>query len=418
MPKTINAEPVWNDTLEGPRDGEGVDAADVNLPFEDLLGNDKFLRQALIDLSNEVRSLKAGQSGFTVTAPATLTAEPARSYPVAVGIVRYGGFAGSVDLGAQNLPAGVEATFNPDPTTGNASTMTLTASAGAVPGRYDVLVTGTSGGVTSSAKVLLTVTSASLTPRFDMTIGTSAVVDRSSGKTAALPMRITRQGGFSDPVQLSVVSPPAGITATFSANPVTGGLSDEPNASTLTLTVEDTVPAGTYSINVRAVSGAIVVTRSVALTITALAQAGAPNFWFSAFELDRTDGSLMGGATLRITRGGGFTGPVVVEIGSPLSYGPTVLIDGKPWKATILGDTARITLDWSGRGYDGGENAGRVIGMAGIVPITSTDGYSKNYYYSLTGTGYQDGVALQAMTGGILMPLQRGVNFQVRWTAG
>lgn len=420
MPKTINPPAYWTDTIEVPRDGEGIDAADLELPVGDTLGNTKFLRQALIDLSREVASLRAAQTSFVLTAPASLTAEPGRTYPVAVGINRQSGFTGAVDLDVQNLPAGVSATFDPDPASGSSSTLTLKAGVDAVPGRYDVLLTGTSGSVSSSSKVLLTVTAASLAPRFDMTTAGSAVVDRAAGKTATLPIDITRQGGFADAVQLSLVAPPSGISGTFSANPITGAAANQPAASTLTLAVGDSVPAGTYSINVRAASGSLVVTRAVSLTVTAQAQAGALNFYVSSFVLDDTSGALLGGgATLQIAREGGFTGPVLVRVSDPLAFGPIVLIDGQPWQATILGDTARVTLDWSGRGYDGGENAMRRIGAASIVPMTFSDGYSKNWYYTLLFSGAQDGQPVMSLLPGLgPVPLVRGRDIQVRWTAG
>ena len=59
MPQKMTAEAGWNDTLDLPRDGEAIDAADVNAPMRLLLGNDKHLI-AQVALGNVVRLASLG----------------------------------------------------------------------------------------------------------------------------------------------------------------------------------------------------------------------------------------------------------------------------------------------------------------------------------------------------------------------
>jgi hypothetical protein len=102
---------------------------------------------------------------LTVTAPDfSLAASPA-SLPVnqgasgtsTINITRTGGFTGSVAFSASGLPSGVTASFNPTPTTGNSSVVTLAAAATAVTGAATVTITGTSGGLTHTTTISLTV---------------------------------------------------------------------------------------------------------------------------------------------------------------------------------------------------------------------------------------------------------------------
>lgn len=91
--------------------------------------------------------------------PASLSLSQGASGTVSVGVARIGGFAGSVQLGVSGLPAGVTASFRPNPATGASSTLTLTASTTATTGPATVTITGTGGTGTASrsASMILTV---------------------------------------------------------------------------------------------------------------------------------------------------------------------------------------------------------------------------------------------------------------------
>ncbi len=79
-----------------------------------------------------------------------------------VTITRTGGFSGSVALTATAVPAGLSAQFAPASTTGNTSTLTITATAGLAPGNYTVGITGSASGLPDqTASVAVTVTAPS-----------------------------------------------------------------------------------------------------------------------------------------------------------------------------------------------------------------------------------------------------------------
>jgi hypothetical protein len=106
-------------------------------------------------------TVTAAAGSYTLAlAPATLTVQQGASGNTTVNITRTGGFAGTVDLTATGLPAGVTAAFNPAAATANTSTLTLTASATATTGPATVTVTGTSGTITQTATLALTVSAA------------------------------------------------------------------------------------------------------------------------------------------------------------------------------------------------------------------------------------------------------------------
>ena len=120
-----------------------------------------------------VRGTATGATAGTATV--TLTVTQAQGYSLSAGaasvqqgstgtsivnFTRTGGFAGAVTLAATNLPTGVTASFSPNNTTGNSSTLTFTATGSAAAGSYTATVTGTATGLANvTTTVSLTVTS-------------------------------------------------------------------------------------------------------------------------------------------------------------------------------------------------------------------------------------------------------------------
>jgi len=97
------------------------------------------------------------------------------------------GFTGSVTLSASNLPGGVTAAFNPNPTA-STSTLTLTVGATTPPNTYAVNVSGVSGTLSNQANLQLTVTGnpvAALTPT-SLTFGNVVIGTTSKSKTITL----------------------------------------------------------------------------------------------------------------------------------------------------------------------------------------------------------------------------------------
>jgi hypothetical protein len=99
-------------------------------------------------------------------------------------------------------------------------------------------------------------------PDFTLSATSPNSVSSVSGGTTVSTVTVTPQNGFADPVTLSANGLPTGVTAGFSPNPTTA-------ASTLTLTVNAGVAAGTYPITVTGSSATLTRTTTLSLTVSA-----------------------------------------------------------------------------------------------------------------------------------------------------
>jgi hypothetical protein len=95
---------------------------------------------------------------------------------------------------------------------------------------------------------------------FSLSISPASVTVPLFGTTATYTVTVTRTGGFTSPVALSVAGLPSGATATFSPNPVTGG------SSTLTVTVK-VFPRGTFTLTVTGTGGSPTITHTATATL-------------------------------------------------------------------------------------------------------------------------------------------------------
>jgi subtilisin family serine protease len=172
-----------------------------------------------------------------------------------------GGFTGTVSFSASGLPAGASASFNPaSVTTSGSSTMTVTTSSSTPAGSYPVTITGTSGALIHTTTVTLVVTTPT-TPNFTLSASPSSqTVTR--GASTTYTVTVTRTGGFTGSVSLSLSGLPSGATGAFSPNPATGA------SSTLTVRTATTTPAGTYAVTITGTNGTP--TRTAAVTLVVL----------------------------------------------------------------------------------------------------------------------------------------------------
>ena len=95
---------------------------------------------------------------FTVSAlPLMRTIAAGAGTTFAVTIVRTGSFTGAVSLSVSGLPSHVSGSFNPTPTSGTTSTLTVSSLKSARPGSYPLTITGSAGGAMSKMTVTLIV---------------------------------------------------------------------------------------------------------------------------------------------------------------------------------------------------------------------------------------------------------------------
>jgi hypothetical protein len=75
---------------------------------------------------------------------------PGASNTIDVNLVRSSGFSGAITMSVTGLPSGVTGSFSPSSTTGNTSTLTLTATSAVALGDTSITITGTSGTIVNS----------------------------------------------------------------------------------------------------------------------------------------------------------------------------------------------------------------------------------------------------------------------------
>ncbi len=196
---------------------------------------------------------------FTLSAsPSSITiAKSGASGQSAITITPVDGFSGNVSLSATGLPAGVTASFSPNPAT-STSTMTLTASKTAKAGTVMVTVKGISGSLTATTTITLTVEApASFTLTASPT-GLTVVQGGSGGST----ITIKPTDGFDQEVTLTASGVPDGVAAAFSPNPAT-------STSTLTVNVGEAAATGKSTITITGTAGSLSKKTTVKLTVTA-----------------------------------------------------------------------------------------------------------------------------------------------------
>lgn len=209
----------------------------------------------------------------------------------------------------------------------------------AVPG-YD-LVTGWGSPVGQS---LIDALAPQVSPGFQLasSVGTLTV---KSGNQGTAVISIGEQGGFNGKVTLAVSGLPAGVSASFSANPVAG-------SSVLTVSVSDSAVRGVYLVTVLGISGAKSATTSFDLNVDG------PGFsiLFSPSNLVIAQGGIAT-TTATVVRYGGFSGDVSLAVTSPIPDGLTT-----SWSTNPTSGTSELSLTTTSATY------------ASILTVTGTSG--------------------------------------------
>jgi serine protease AprX len=172
-----------------------------------------------------------------------------------------------VTLGATGLPNGISVSYSPAtvPHANGSSIVTLTASPSTPLGGATFTLSGNSGTLTHSSAIPFTVNSSIGDFAGNLSDDTQNIAE---GGTALYPLTIVPSGGFTGAVTLSVSGVPAGSTASFSQNPVTGGS----GTSTLSIVTTSSTPEPQiYYPTITATSGILVHSRSVNLGVAPVA---------------------------------------------------------------------------------------------------------------------------------------------------
>ena len=234
------------------------------------------------------------------------------------------GFAGSVNLSISGLPAGVTASFAPNPisissTSSSPSTLTLTTSSSATPGQYTLTVTGTSGSQTATTTTPLSINA----PSFSLYCS-SCYGSVNQGASTQDTITVTPQYGFTGSVNLAASGLPSGVTASFSPNPTT-------STSTLLLTASaNATPVNSAPFTITGTSGSLTVTINGSITVNA-----------QGFTLVNAPGEISlsaggsGESTVDVIPVNGFTGNVSLAA-SGLPAGVTAAFAPNPAAASSV----------------------------------------------------------------------------------
>jgi hypothetical protein len=178
------------------------------------------------------------------------------------------------------------------------------------------------------------------------------------GGSADFSATVSRTGGFSDPVTLSVTGVPAGATATFSPNPS--------DSSTLTIATSSTTPAGTYLLTITGAAGATTHSTSATLVVNQPPPPPTPDFSLSAAPASQ---SIVRGRTasyaVSIAPSGGFTDAVALSV-SGLPVGGTASFSPNPTSTTSTLSVRTATTTKTGT------YTLSIFGTAGALTRTTT----------------------------------------------
>ena len=216
--------------------------------------------------------MRSVSSGRCALAPPTIGVSPASlSFSATAGGANPGNQSLSITNtggGTLSWTAGDDAPWlSVSPVSGTAPS-TTTASvnmAGLAAGTYNGTITISATGATNTPlnfPVTLTVNAATL-PDFSLSASPSSQTV-APGDSTSYNVNVTRFGGFSDPVDLSLSGLPAGLGASFSPNPATG------SSSTMTVTTSGAAPTGSYTITITGTSGVLLRTTTVTLVVNSL----------------------------------------------------------------------------------------------------------------------------------------------------
>ena len=182
-----------------------------------------------------------------------------------LGVTESGNAKNKVSLTA-TAPSGLSGSITPASILpGTNATVTVTAGSTITAGAKNIVITGTDTTGTQTATYMLTVTPL---PMLSLnTASTSlAVVQGASG---TMGLTAVAGGSFSGMINYSVSGLPSGVSAKWSANPVTPPSSVSTNSEVLTLTAASATPVGSATVVVTATGDGLVASKSVAMQVQA-----------------------------------------------------------------------------------------------------------------------------------------------------
>ncbi|MEV7008491.1 M4 family metallopeptidase [Streptosporangium sp. NPDC051022] len=195
--------------------------------------------------SNEATCTISNPNDYSIAVnPTAGTVQAGSSVTATVNASLVSGNAQSVSLTATGAPSGATVSFSPASiNTGQSSTVTINTTANTPSGTYTININGSAASGSRSTAYKLTVTGGGQgQDDFSVSVNPSSATVAPGGSTnATLATAVT--SGNAQSVSLSASGAPAGATVSFSPASVTAGQS-----STVSIATSSSTPAGTYTI--------------------------------------------------------------------------------------------------------------------------------------------------------------------------
>jgi large repetitive protein len=261
---------------------------------------------SLTETTTLLLTVNPGPSFSLGASPASLSVNQGTLATATITIASLNGFNGQVNLTASGLPAGVTASFTPNPATGT-SLLTLSAAMTAATGNFNVTISGNSGTLTSLTTLALSVVAS---PNFTINSSVSSG-GLSAGYSLTSTITVNPIAGFNGSVNLTVSGLTSGLTASFTPNPTTG-------TSLLTITASSTAPTSEAFITVTGTSGTLTV--STLIEVDVVAQPTTFSLVAAPVSLSVVQGGS-GTTAVTVMGQGGFNGNVTLATGLPVGFG-------------------------------------------------------------------------------------------------
>jgi len=334
----------------------------------------------------------AAQAGLIYLAQGSTAADQ-------VNIQRFNGSLGAVTFSASGLPAGVSASFSPNPATANTTTVTLSAEPSAAPftsGTYPFMtITGTPADASVGPVARSTMVQVDVHPLFSVSSPTTLSVPPCS--TLKVPVTVSATSGFTGTVALSANGVPADDQASFN-RPTLSFPAQTKSIMTLTSQSDVSGPAGNVSVTATAgavadASGTFPVSR-VAPSITSLTN---PSNTQQLASGQTPQGASPDLGTVVIIHGQGFCPGSKVYFGNALAVaqanGPVTDGLGPYGDETVL-LTSVPSLATSGDVY--------VVRQGDTLssPGTAKAAFSVDSYRDINGFSFNNGQDFQNRVGG------------------
>ncbi|MGD0098479.1 MAG: Ig-like domain repeat protein, partial [Terracidiphilus sp.] len=281
---------------------------------------------------------------------ATLSVPQNETASDTINVLGANGFTGAVTLAVSNLPTGVSAVFDANPTTGTSGIIFTVANTAAVT-TSTITITGTSGTLTASTTIALTVTAAPATGSFVLT-PSAPTLSLAAGSSSPETISITDISPFSGSVTLAASGLPAGVTATWTSNPST-------SSGSLTLTAASTAAAGTSTITITGTSGSATASTTISLTVTAATGMACKIGWSVGSQSSSGSAGSFGG-TITINN----TGTTAWTSWTLTWTWPNGQTFQSLWGGTETQNGANVTI--TSLGYDGAIAAGGNTSQVGF----------------------------------------------------